>query len=426
MWINGINSYGSGYYSYMAAANNVRLIQALSSNPRYQEAVTPISPVNNSIKDSMAFVKEYSSGMSSLMQAATELKSTNSSGVMQDLAVTSSDTAVADVTERLPVRTTGEIQLEVSQIAQAQTNISEAVGAYDTASADMDFTITGSRGTVDIQVSALNENGSARTNAQMLRDAAAQINDSGIGVTASVVEENGDVSLKLESSRTGTSYGFTVSGDLGSASGADAVQTAAANAQYSVTENGVQRDYTSSTNDITVNAGRIGVTLTGTGETTIRSDIDPEKAAAALSDLVKNYNNMLEILNDNYGRGTGVDRQLRNLVRGLGSEQSLEVLGITVNDDATLNFDPEVLGESLEKDPAFVRDLISGTGGIADTAFNKALGGMNMNSASLVNGDLSDQLSSYAPYYGTNMFMGGNAYLQSNYYAAGLMMNYLI
>ena len=39
MWINGINSYGSGYYNYQAAINNARLVQALSRNPDLNEVV---------------------------------------------------------------------------------------------------------------------------------------------------------------------------------------------------------------------------------------------------------------------------------------------------------------------------------------------------------------------------------------------------
>ncbi len=428
MRISGLNSYGMGAYVGQAAMNNARLIQALSNNPKYVEAVSPTMPSGGSLKDSLDFVKEYTSGMSSLMKAASELKSTNSSGAMREFDVTSSDTSVADVSKRLPVRTAGEIQISVDQIAQAQSNVSDTVSASASAVSDMNFTVSGSAGSVNVQVSAVADNGASRTNAQMLREAASQINDSAVGVRATVVEEDGNVSLKLDSMNTGSAYGFQVSGDLGSAAGVDEVQTAGSNARYSVTENGVTRDYTSSRNDITVNSGRIGVTLKDAGEVTIRSDVDPERVTAALSDLVKSYNSALEILNDNYGRGSGVDRQLRNLVRGLGPEQSLEKLGITVNDDATLNFDPDVLAESIEKEPSLVKELISGAGGIADTAFNKAVGGMNMNSSSLINSDIKElqEQSMNNSYLAMTMFMGGNAYMNNNYYATGLMMNYLI
>lgn len=432
MAINGIYSYGSSmnYYNYQAAVNNARLAQALSRNPQLQSAVRPAVSANNSssLKDSLNFVKEYTSSMSSFMQAAMELKSSNSSGVMNDYAVTSSDTSVAQASERLPVRTQGETTLAVTQLAQAQTNASTAVKASETASSSMDFTVISFSGSARVQVDAAYENGSSKTNVQMLREAARQINDQSIDVRASVVEENGESYLQLESLRTGNLYGFQVSGDLGSAAGADSVQTAGTDAQYSVTSNGTTRDYTSSRNDITLENGRVGVTLNGTGETTIRSDVDPDQVASALENLTERYNNVLTILNDNYGRGSGVDRQLRNFVQGLGSETSLEKLGITVNKDATLNFDADVLAENMKKEPSLVKELITGIGGIANTAFNKSVGGMNMNSSSLINEDIANIQDNYLnnqfQYFG--MYSRGNTYLQNNFYAVGLMMNYLI
>lgn len=433
MAINGIYSYGmgSGYYSYQAAVNNARLVQALSRNPQIQSAADSIPAVSStsSLKDSLDFVKSYNSSMSSLMQAAMDLKSTNSSGVMQNYNVTSSDSAVAEASKNLPIRTAGDITLAVVQTAQAQTNVSASVNASQAATEAIDFTISGIGGSARIQVDASYESGAAKTNAQMLREAAQQINDQDVGVRATVVEENGEASLLLESARTGQFYGFQTSGQMGAAAGADQVQTAGTDAQYSVTENGVTRDYSSSRNDITLNGGRISVSLKGTGETTIRSDVDPDNVASALQNLTDKYNNALKVLNDNYGRGTGVDRQLRNLVRGLGAEESLEMLGITVNKDATLNFDAEVLAENMEKNPSLIKDLISGTGGIADTAFNKAVGGMNMNSSSLINEDISNlqyENMYNNPFQFLGMYSRGNSYLQNNFYAVGLMMNYLV
>lgn len=429
MWINGINSYGSGYYNYQAAINNARLVQALSRNPDLNEVVEKVEPKNSSLSDSFSFVKEYTSSMSSLMQAASELKGASSStSAVNDLTVTSSDTDVATVTERLPVRNYSEYVLDVSQTARAQVNVSGTVTASDTAAEDMDFTVAGSRGTASVQVSSTYDDGTAKTNGTMLREAASQINSQNVGVRASVIEDNGEAYLKLESTHTGEVYGFRAEGQLGAASGADQVQTAALNAEYSVTENGITRNYTSSGNDITIGAGRIGVDLKETGEVTIRSEMDQEKVSSALQDLVSSYNNALKVLNDNYDRGSGVDRQLRSLVRGLGSEQSLAKIGITVNKDATLEFDADVFAESMAREPSLVRDIISGTGGIADTAFNKASGGMNMNSSSLINNDVAEAQYEmmYSPFNVMSMYSRNSAYLHNNFYAVGLMMNYLI
>lgn len=431
MSIYGISSYGMGYYNYQSSINNARLMQALSQNPKLNdlsEIKESYDSSRSSLSDSFDFVKEYTSSMSSLMKAASELKGSGASSAVNDLTVTSSDTSVATVTERLPVRSSGEITLEVSQTARTQINASDAVKANEAAVEDMDFTVSGSHGTAMVQVSSTNDDGTARTSESMLYEAAKQINSQDVGVRATVVEDAGEVSLKLESRHTGEVYGFSAQGQFGAAAGIDRVDTAALNAEYSVTDGGFTRSYTSSTNDITVNSGRIGVSLKDTGEVTISAGMDEEKISAAVQDLVSSYNSALKVLNDNYGRGSGVDRQLRNLVRGLGSEQSLAKVGITVNKDATLEFDQEVFSKSFAEDPSFVRNIISGTGGIADTAFNKASGGMNVNSSSLINNDMAEAQHEILnnPFNVIGMYSRNSAYLNNNFYAVGLMMNYLV
>ena len=160
----------------------------------------------------------------------------------------------------------------------------------------------------------------------------------------------------------------------------------------------------------------------------------------ALGDLVDAYNSAVKFLNDNYDRGSGVSRQLRNMISGIGSEQSLKQLGITVNKDATLSFSESKFQANMQKNPNLSKELISGMGGIADRMFNKANSAMNVSSSSLLNGSSqksfsgtsasssSSSLESMAtnPYSVMGMFSKGGAYNMSNYYAVGMMMNYLI
>lgn len=428
MAINGINSYGMGYYNYQSSINNVRLAQALSKNQRFnQYAAMSASPWGNpsSFKSSMNFVKDYTNSMSSLMSAASELKTSNAAGAMRDLSVTSSDESIATAKERFSLRDVKEMTLRVDQLAQAQTNTSDSVKASDKAQADMNFTVSSLTGTTDVKVSSLNKDGSAKSNYQMLREAADQINGSDSGVKASLVQKDGNVSLELSGKETGTMSAFSVSGELGAASGLDAVGTEAANAKYSVKADGKTTNYESQSNNVNVDFTRIGVELKGVGETTISADVDVDKVSSALSDLVGAYNSSLKLLNDNYDRGTGVDKQLRNLVMGLGSEQSLEKLGITVNKDATLKFDKDVLAKSMKEDPSFTKNLISG---VADKAFNKGVTGIHANSSSLINGDMAGAESSYAtnPMNMFNSYSRSSVHAMNNYAAVGMMLNYLI
>ncbi|MDE6957703.1 MAG: hypothetical protein K2O96_06360 [Lachnospiraceae bacterium] len=430
MAINGINSYGRmGYYDYQSSINNVRLAQALSRNQRYSKSpVSQISPVKGPLKDSMNFMKTYNSTMSNLMSAANTLRGGNSSSVMNDLTVTSSNEAVATATEKLNVRNAKDITLDVTQLAQAQTNVSAGVKATDAATEDMNFSVGNGIKSVNVNVSAVNEDGSSKTNAQMLREAADQINSGSANVKASIVEKDGTATLKLTGTYTGAANGFQVSGDLGAAKGLDAVQTEAANSIYSVTTNGKTTKYESYSNEISVDSTRIGVSLKSVGKTTISAGVDVNKTVSAVEDLVKAYNSSLKLLNDNYDRGTGVDNQLRNLVRGLGSDKSLEQLGITVNKDATLKLDKDVLAKNLKEQPSLTRDLISGTGGIANTAFNKASSAMAVNSSTLINNDIESAQAEAmnSSYHAFNMYSRNGAYALNNYCALGMMMNYLV
>ena len=433
MAINGVNSY-MGYYNYQASINNFRLSQALANNQRFTQAMSSVSGSssnsyrNTSLTSSMAFVKNYSSSMSDLMGSANTLRSAHQSGVMNDYVVSSSDASVAKATEKLTVRNAQQMDFDVQQLAAAQVNVSEGVKASDKASSDMDFTVGNALNSVNVKVSAVNSDGSAKTNADMLKEAADQINRGTSNVKASVVQKDGVASLQLEGKYTGAANSFEVTGNLGAAAGADTVKTEAANSKYSVTVGGKTTQHESYSNDVYADSYRIGVELKGVGKTTIKADVDSDKIATALSDLVGSYNSSLKLLNDNYDRGTGVDKQLRNLVAGLGSEQSLKQLGITVNKDATLSFDKDAFAKNMKENPSLTRSLISGPGGIADRAFSKGSTGMNVSSSSLINGDLASaqEESITNPMNAFSSYSRSGAYAMNNYAAVGMMLNYLI
>jgi len=239
------------------------------------------------------------------------------------------------------------------------------------------------------------------------------------------ISTGGVASLELTGTYTGAYNGFDVTGELGAAKGLDTVKTEALDSKYSVTIDGKTTQHESYSNDISVDSTRIGVSLKSTGKTTISSGLDFKKTADGISKLVDAYNSSLKLLNDNYDRGTGVYKQLRNLVGGLGSEKSLEKLGITVNKDATLKFDKSVLQKNMKEHPSLTKDLISSA---ANMAYNKGAAGMRVNSSTLINNDIeaaqADAMNN--PYQAFNMYSKTGAYTLNNYYALGMMMNYLV
>ena len=90
MAISGISSYGlNSLYGYQSTINSLRLSQALYKNPRLNQTSSSTSAssviTQKAAKNAnVAFVKEYSTSMTDLMEAANELRSSNKSGAMSD------------------------------------------------------------------------------------------------------------------------------------------------------------------------------------------------------------------------------------------------------------------------------------------------------------------------------------------------------
>ena len=391
MSVGRISSSMVSYMNYTSSINQLRLQQALQNYHSNRQAVSPVQRVNSSYKDSsLDFLKSYNTTMSDLMQSANTLRESNSSGAANALKLGSSDETVAIAEERFGgVRSGQELTLDITQVAKAQMNESKGVNALEKASSGMDFSIrsesaSGGVSYASVKVDARKSNGSLRTNQEMLEEAASQINRAKSGVEASVEVKDGKASLRITGKNTGEGNTFQVNGNTGIAEGLSDTVQAAQNANYSVTQNGVSRNYVSSANEVSLDMGRVKASLMSEGKAVISAQQDNEKIASAVSDLVKSYNKAVEFLGSNTGKGSAVNMQLRNMVRSLGSEQSLEKAGITMNKDGTLSFDKETLAANMKKEPNLVRDVISGRNGIAQAAFDRGSAAMRTNSAQLV------------------------------------------
>lgn len=435
--INGIGSSYNNYYNYQNTISQLRLQQALAKNPKYQRQITEAAQNTYSAQyksSSMDFLRDYTSTMSDVMQSANSLKASNTAGVMNSLTAVSSETDVASVTNRYSgyasyaARPAQNMTLEVSQVATAQQNRSDGVKSGALAEGDMAFTISGPKGNVDINISATKDSGATKTNGQMLREAAAAINKSDAGVIASVTQENGKAVLSLQSRSTGTDAAFEVSGQMGAAEGLQNISEEAVNAEYSVTTNGETKDYTSQSNSIQLDMGRIQADLKTTGTTDISVGPDTDKVVSAVSDLLKNYNKAVGFLQDNASHGRGTASQLQNFERSIGAAQSLKKLGITTDKEGQLVLDKEALTKALQEEPTLAKDLLSGRGGLAENLYNRSSSAMNTNSASLISNDLRaiDQDRFSDPFQFANMYSKHGAYTLNNYAALGLMMNYLV
>lgn len=425
---NYYGSYGinSSYLNSQASLNEAKLQQVLQkASSRYG---TNKSQTESLKTNSMSFLKSYNSTMSDVMSSANSLRDLNSSGVTHELTANSSDTSIVDAKTNYKVRSSDTYDISVQQLAASQINTSTAANSNDLALSDANFDITTNRGTASINVSAVDANGSQKTNKQMLNDVAKEINNQNLGVSASVVEKDGKSTLEIKSNQTGAQNAFTVSGDYAQNMGLTNVSQTAQDAKYSVkTNGGAEQQYTSSSNEISLDYGKITANLKKTGNATVSTGVNDKNIISSMEDLVNSYNSALKVLQNNESRGTGVERQLRSMTRALGSNQDMELLGISKNKDGTLSLNKDKLAKSLSENADLTKDIISGTGGFADTLFTKAQNALTTSSNSLINNDvkaLKEESANNSTNF-LNMYSRSGAYNTMNYYAIGMMMNYL-
>lgn len=416
---------GTDQFNYYASLNRAKLAVALQKNPRYQQqiqadgnvsAVQPVQKIDRvSLQKDLDFMEEYVDSMTGLMQASNDLRTGNRTGAMSDLTVTSSNTEVAEVSERLTLRTAMDLSVSVKQLAASQHNASQGVRGESLASADLDFTITdGQNNSLAVLVHTDNPNGVARTNRELLKEAADRINSrSDFGVRAYVEEREGISSLHLQSKGTGVKNGFHVAVEGGSLMGLDQEKTAAKDAVYSVRDGRTERQYQSATNQVTLDYGRVSMTLKGEGTGNISIQPDVERVSKSFSNLVDSYNQAITMLNRNQDRGTGVSMHQRSFQQGLAPAATLERIGISTKEDGTLILDHAKLETSLKSDPELTKQLIGGGFSIAQTAFNKANAALRTSSESLINRSQGAVLSGVGAMFGT-------------YAGLGLIIDYLV
>lgn len=305
MSIGGISG---GYgYGYTSTINNLLSLSSLKTTSSYSaiQAANKVSSTNSNTSaysSVTSFLKDYQSELTALEAAASKLQWSSSSNVFSDLEAGSTDEEVATASKTWRLQAGTDINLEVHATAQAQKNVSTAQTAVDQAEEDMEFEIAGPKGTQKVSISSTNANGTKKTYNQMYQEAAKAINaDSKAGVRASVEKKDGKVSLVLTGKETGEANSFTVTGKTGAAAGLENVVNNAQDALYTVTQDGQTQTFSSSTNKVSVDYGRIEVELKKEGSTNIYAGVDADKIAGAVQDLVDSYNAVTNLLEKNAG-----------------------------------------------------------------------------------------------------------------------------
>ena len=157
MAIGGIGSSLNNMYGITNSYNDYRLQSALAKHGLSKTGSTSGGTSTGSSvgSGSVDFLKQYNTAMSDLLSSANSLMAANSSGVMGNLSVTSSDTDIADASINYRPREAKTFTVDVQQLAQAQQNNSNAIQGGQLASQNMDLKIESAQGrSINVNVSA--------------------------------------------------------------------------------------------------------------------------------------------------------------------------------------------------------------------------------------------------------------------------------
>lgn len=430
MSVNGI---GQGYYgnyygtSSISSLYKTQLQQAMQKINR-SSAVSNSNVTRYMDKSSSDFLKTYNSSMSSLMTSASKLR-TASNSVWNSTKISASDEAVMDVEQKYRMSSNDTYEVNVKQLAAGQVNSTNSVAASETAKTDAVFSISNAKGTKTFEVKAQDDAGNFKTNEQMYQEMAAAINESGMGVKAEVSAKDGNVQLTLSSEKTGEANAFKAEGSFAEETGLNKVSKEAQDAKYTVSKNGRQaQEYTASENEVSMDFGRMSATLKKEGKTTLEVGVDNDKVISAVKDVVNAYNSAVTMLQDNFDRGYGVERQLGNMLRMGVAEKSLEKVGIKQDGEGQLHLDEAKLTESLKKNPGLTKELLGGSFSLAQSVFDDGRQGLNQSGASLIQNDLDQARENNLsdPFNLMGLYSRSGAYTMTNFYAIGNFVNMLL
>ncbi|MCI8790348.1 MAG: flagellar filament capping protein FliD [Lachnospiraceae bacterium] len=313
-------------------------------------------------RDTQQYAVDLKENARGLRNTIAQLGGLEKDGLFRKKSAYSTDEGVATASYVGPEDANAEIpqfQLEVHSLATTQENLgvflpggSRVTLAPDTYSFDV--------GINDMNYEFQFSVGESETNLAVQERLVRLINNSDIGLRATLAESEGRTSLRLTSEATGLVPGreqiFTVSDDHTSKTsgtveyfGLDYTSRDAANASFSV--NG--EELSSPSNHLTLEQ-LFDIRLTGVSSgdqaTTIGLKTDIESLTDNVYHLVGGYNEFIKAASSYLDTQTR-SRQLLREMRGIASvyEDSLENMGLNLEADGTLAIDRDTLRETASQ-----------------------------------------------------------------------------
>lgn len=310
-------------------------------------------------KDTQQYAVDLKENARDLRNTIAQLGGLEKDGLFRKKSAYSTDEGVATASYIGPEDAAAQIpdfQLEVHSLATSQENLglflpgsSRAALSPDTYSFDVNI----NEMNYEFQFSV----GENETNLEVQERLVRLINNSDIGLRASLAESEGRTSLRLTSEATGLAPGrdyiFAISDDHTSKTngaveylGLDYTSREASNASFSV--NG--EEYTSSSNHVTLDQ-LFDVHLTGISSGAQPARIGLKTDVESLTDnvfhLVGGYNDFIKAAStylDSQTRSRQLIREMKGIASVYGS--SLETMGLNLEEDGTLAIDQETLRQT--------------------------------------------------------------------------------
>lgn len=356
---------------------------ALISN--YSKPLTTMANSLSDLQTKKSSWEDLNTRLSALENTLADLKETST---WTGTAATSSNESVLTATSDSSTLK-GVYSIRVDQLAKAQT-VASTVQDVATAST----AVTGlTAGTFQITVGSKTADISVADGAS-LKDIADSINNSGIGVNASVVKVSGGYQLALVSAKTGTDNAATFADTTGNVLDALGIKPAAGTLNIvqsaqdaKMTINGIE-NITSSSNTVTTAIDGLTLKLNATGTSNVTVADDYTGAQEAVQAFVDQYNSLMSLIESDlaYDKDSGtkgalyadptvqsIQSRLRtmlgdtmgntsstfNLLADVGIDTSAEDFGKS----ALLEFDTDKFTEALEEDANSVANLFGASAG---------------------------------------------------------------
>lgn len=337
-----------------------------------QEKLTPIVSQQQSYKTKLSAFGTLESSLTALRDAATKLSDPETF-----TAVTSSMTGDAVTASTTGDAVAGRYQVEVSQLAQAESMASKA---FDSKSDDL-----GISGTLTLSVgdgASVDIDYAEGDSLEDIRDA---INaaDADAGATAAIVNDGNGYRLTLTSDATGTDSTMSLSGDT-AAFGDTATpgfSTTVDAQDAKLTVNGISITSQSNTVEEALQGVTFNLTSTTESAETLTVSKDTESMTEAVEAFVKAYNsfqstadNLTSYDSESDTAGTllgnstmrSIESRLRSVLSYSDSEGAFSMLsdlGIERQLDGTLEIDDDKLSDAITNDSDAVSQFFSGADG---------------------------------------------------------------